>query len=124
MPANVPDAPLVISEIGSRHIGGRVVTLTGLPKRGRISTQGASVHPIDPNGEIVVGQLYAQYVRLAAPRSMHPLLMWHGGGMSGVTWETTADGKPGWQMAFLRAGFDVWISDAVERGRAGWAPYP
>lgn len=44
--------------------------------------------------------------------------------MTGVTWETTADGRPGWQMFFLRAGFDVFISDAVERGRASWAPFP
>jgi hypothetical protein len=44
--------------------------------------------------------------------------------MSGVNWETTPDGRPGWQMFFLRAGFDVYVSDAVERGRASWAPYP
>jgi hypothetical protein len=27
-------------------------------------------------------------------------------------------------MFFLRAGFDTYVSDAVERGRASWAPYP
>jgi pimeloyl-ACP methyl ester carboxylesterase len=52
------------------------------------------------------------------------LLMWHGGGMTGVNWESTPDGRPGWQMFFLRAGFDTYVSDAVERGRASWAPYP
>jgi pimeloyl-ACP methyl ester carboxylesterase len=116
--------PLSIREIGSRHVGGRVVTLAGMPERRRASAPGAALHAVDPNGEIVVGQLYVQYVRLAAPRSPHPLLMWHGGGMSGAAWKSTPDGRPGWQTAFLKAGFDVWISDAVERGRAGWAPYP
>jgi hypothetical protein len=27
-------------------------------------------------------------------------------------------------MAFLRAGHDVYVSDAVERGRAGWSRFP
>ena len=52
------------------------------------------------------------------------MLMWHGGGLSGVTWETKPDGNPGWQQFFLRAGHDVYVSDAVERGRASWARYP
>jgi pimeloyl-ACP methyl ester carboxylesterase len=41
-----------------------------------------------------------------------------------VTWETKPDGKPGWQMFFLRNGYDVYVVDAVERGRASWARYP
>lgn len=72
----------------------------------------------------MVGQMYVQYVRLAEPASSVPLLTWHGGGMTGANWETTPDGRPGWQMFFLRASFDSYVSDAVERGRASWAPYP
>ena len=41
-----------------------------------------------------------------------------------MTWETKPDGKPGWQQYFLNAGYDVYVSDAVERGRASWARYP
>jgi pimeloyl-ACP methyl ester carboxylesterase len=117
-------SPLRVRQFGSFYVGGRMVRLEGLPPRQRISTPGGPVHPIDPNGEIVVGQMYVQYVRLAEPRSSVPLLMWHGGGMTGVNWETTPDGRPGWQMFFLRAGFDTYVSDAVERGRASWAPFP
>ncbi|WP_209443076.1 alpha/beta hydrolase family protein [Falsiroseomonas frigidaquae] len=119
-----PEAPILIRDIGSFLLGGHMTTLAGLPPRGRVSTPGGPVHPTDPNGEIMVGQLYVQYVRLAEPRGAAPLLLWHGGGMTGVTWETTPDGRPGWQMFFLRAGLDVFVSDAVERGRASWAPYP
>jgi pimeloyl-ACP methyl ester carboxylesterase len=50
--------------------------------------------------------------------------MMHGGGLSGVTWETKPDGRPGWQMFFLRAGHDVYVADAMERGRASWSRYP
>jgi pimeloyl-ACP methyl ester carboxylesterase len=123
--ASPPDPSILsVREIGSFHLGGNLRTLSGMPRRDRVSTTGGAVHPIDPNGEIVTGQMYVQYVQLAAPRSPHPLLLWHGGGMTGVNWETTPDGRPGWQMFFLRAGFDVYVSDAVERGRASWAPWP
>lgn len=115
---------IAVREIGSFHIGGTMETLSGLPRRQRVSTRGGPIHEIDPNGELMVGQMYVQYVRLSAPKCPLPLLLWHGGGMTGVNWETTPDGRPGWQMFFLRAGFDVYVSDAVERGRASWAPYP
>jgi pimeloyl-ACP methyl ester carboxylesterase len=119
-----PEAPISVREIGSFHLGGRMTTLAGLPRRERVSTASGPVHPVDPNGEIMVGQLYVQYVQLQEPRGAAPLLLWHGGGMTGVNWESTPDGRPGWQMAFLRAGLDVYVSDAVEWGRASWAPYP
>ncbi len=115
---------LSIHDIGSFYVGGRMLHLTGLPKRQRVSTPGGPIHDIDPNGEIMVGQMYVQYIRLTNPERRTPLLLWHGGGMTGVNWETTADGRPGWQMFFLRAGFDTYVSDAVERGRASWAPFP
>ena len=60
----------------------------------------------------------------AQPRGVAPLLMWHGGGLTGVTWETTPDGREGFQNYFLRQGWPVYISDSVERGRAGWAMFP
>ena len=46
--------------------------------------------------------------------------MWHGGGLTGVTYETKPDGQPGWLNYFLRQGWDTYISDAMERGRSGW----
>jgi pimeloyl-ACP methyl ester carboxylesterase len=117
-------SPILVREIGSFYVGGEMVHLEGLPPRQRVSTSGGPTHPIDQNGEIMAGQMYVQYVRLAKPRSPVPLLLWHGGGMTGVNWETRPDGRPGWQTFFLQAGFDTYVSDAVERGRASWAPFP
>ena len=70
------------------------------------------------------GQMYAQVFRLTAPRTRWPVLLWHGGGMTGVNWETTPDGRPGWLTRFLEDGWDVIVSDAVERGRASWSRFP
>ena len=115
-----------VSEVGSFHAGGRQVTLSGLPTKEIVFSAGAPPAKVDPNGDFEVEQMYVQYVKLYGPyvRARYPLLMWHGGGLSGVTWETKPDGKPGWQQFFLKAGHDVYVSDAVERGRASWARYP
>jgi pimeloyl-ACP methyl ester carboxylesterase len=123
-PAAHAQSPLSVKEIGSFHVGGQEVVLEGLPPREIVFTPGAPALRVDPNGEFETGQMYVQYVRLANPKARYPLLMWHGGGLSGVTWETKPDGKPGWQQYFLAAGHDVYVSDAVERGRAGWSRYP
>ncbi len=113
-----------VKEVGSLHVGGRAITLSGLPERDVVFSAGAPPLRVNPNGDFQVEQMYAQYVRLVDPKAKYPLLMMHGGGLSGVTYETKPDGKPGWQQFFLRAGHDVYVSDAVERGRASWARFP
>lgn len=120
------NSALVVAEVGSFHTGGRQAVLEGLPTQQVRFTPTGPINEVNPNGEFEVEQMYTQYVKLApsASRASYPLLMWHGGGLSGVTWETKPDGKPGWQMYFLRAGHDVYVSDSVERGRASWARYP
>jgi len=60
----------------------------------------------------------------ADQKSKCPLLWWQGGGLTGVTWETKPDGKPGFMQSFLRAGHPTYVSDAVERGRASWSRDP
>ncbi len=65
--------------------------------------------------------MYVQYVLPQNRHGKFPLLMWHGGGLTGVSYETTPDGREGWLNMFVRKGWDVYVSDAVERGRAGWA---
>lgn len=113
-----------VKEVGSFHAGGKQVSLTGLAEREIRLTPSAPAMKVNPNGDFETGQIYVQYVRLAAPEARYPLLMWHGGGLTGVTWETKPDGAPGWQQYFLRQGHDVYVSDAVERGRASWSRYP
>jgi pimeloyl-ACP methyl ester carboxylesterase len=117
-------ADYMVKEVGSFHIGGRTETLTGLPTKEASFSPGMPPIKLDPNGEFVVEQMYVQYVKLAQPKGKVPLLLWHGGGLSGVTWESKPDGKPGWQQFFLNAGYDTYVSDAVERGRASWARFP
>ena len=113
-----------LREIRSFHIGGAVATTRSLPLEERRFGRNGQARPIDPNGEHITGQMYVQAFLLEKPRYDIPVLLWHGGGMTGMNWETTPDSRPGWLNTFLYAGFDVYISDAVERGRASWSRWP
>ena len=112
--------PLLLLGMGSFHIGGRVIEITGQPVKEVVFTPGGVPAKMDPNGKYQVEQMYVQYFLPQNRRGKLPLLLWHGGGLTGVTYETKPDGGEGWLTYFIRKGWDTYISDAVERGRAGW----
>jgi hypothetical protein len=122
--AGCASAPYELKDMGSFHIGGREVVISGKPVKEVTFTPGGVPAKVDPNGVYQVEQMYVQYFIPAKQKGTLPLLMWHGGGLSGVTYETTPDGRPGWLNYFLKKGWAVYNSDAVERGRSGWAMYP
>jgi pimeloyl-ACP methyl ester carboxylesterase len=113
---------ITLRDMGSFHVGGREIAISGKPVSEVRRTPGGPLTKIDPNGEYQVEQMYVQYFLPARKRGAYPLLLWHGGGLSGVSYETTPDGRPGWLNYFIRGGWDTYISDSAERGRAGWAP--
>ncbi len=117
-------APFALQDMGSFHIGGREVEIKGRPVKEVLFTAGGVPAKVDPNGIYQVEQMYVQYFIPANRRGALPILMWHGGGLTGVTYETTPDGREGWLNWFLRRGWSVYNSDAVERGRSGWAMFP
>jgi pimeloyl-ACP methyl ester carboxylesterase len=112
---------IVLRGMGSFHVGGRVVEVHGKPVRDIVRVPGGPSSRLDPNGEYQVEQMYVQYFLPRDRKGKVPLLMWHGGGLTGVTFETTPDGREGWLNMFVRKGWDVYVSDAVERGRSGFA---
>src|SRR2546423_14374427 len=111
--------PILLRDMGSFHVGGRHVEVRGQPVKEIVFTPGGVPAKVDPNGVYQVEQMYAQYFLVQNRKGKLPLLMWHGGGLSGVTYETTPDGREGWLNHFLRRGWDVYNSDAVEPGLAG-----
>ncbi len=115
---------LCLRSVGSFHIGGQRQELRGLPVEEIRLAVGASPRTVDPNGTQISGQMYVQYFLQQAPVSPWPIVLWHGGGMTGANWEATPDGRPGWLQRLLENGWDVYVCDAVERGRAGWSRWP
>lgn len=113
--------PLSLADWGSFHVGGHLVEVSGKPVREVVFSPGGVPAKLDPNGTYMVGAMYVQYMVPADRHGSLPLLLWHGGGLTGVTYETTPDGREGWQHFFLRRGWPVYVSDAMERGRSGFA---
>ncbi len=93
------DHPIVLRTQGSFMVGGTVIT--------------------GPTGDTFHGDhTYVQYQIPPDARQL-PLVMWHGGGQFSKTWESTPDGRDGYQNIFLRRGFATYILDQPRRGRAG-----
>ena len=118
------EEPIALRGMGSFHVGGKLVEISGRPVKDVVFTPGGTPARVDPNGTYQTGQMYVQYFLPQNERGSVPLLLWHGGGMTGVNYESTPDGRRGWLEFFLRKGWAVYNSDAVERGRSGWAMYP
>jgi len=108
--------PLVIEEQGSFFVGGRKVTASG--------TYDGSVSVFPPNtGQTFwIDHMYVQY-QLPPDRRRLPMVLVHGGGGTGRVWESTPDGREGYQSLFLRRGFGVYIVDAPRGGRSGFPSF-
>ena len=113
--------PLALRDMGSFHVGGRKVEVTGQPVKEIQRVPGGPMSKLDLNGTYHVERMYAQYFLVQNRKGKFPLLMWHGGGLTGATYETTPDGREGWRDMMIRRGWDVYITDATERGRSGFA---
>jgi pimeloyl-ACP methyl ester carboxylesterase len=110
------DKSITLAEQGSFFVGGRIVQGTGIydPAKDTGSTNEGNTFWTD--------QMYVQYQIPVNPRK-YPLVLVHGGGGTGRVWETTPDGREGYQTLFLRRGFAVYIVDFPRRGRAGFPSF-
>jgi pimeloyl-ACP methyl ester carboxylesterase len=102
--------PLIVQEQGSFAAGGKIITTQGTFDPGK---------PLDPAGQTFHGD-HARvfYQKPAAPRK-YPLTFLHGAGQFSKTWESTPDGREGFQTIFLRRDFSVYLLDQPRRGGAG-----
>jgi hypothetical protein len=107
-------APLMIQEQGSFAVGGTVITNPG------------KFDPLrpTPDGQTLHGDHAYVFYQLPAKARQLPLVMWHGFGQFSKTWETTPDGREGYQNIFLRRGFGVYVIDQPRRGNAGRSTRP
>jgi pimeloyl-ACP methyl ester carboxylesterase len=96
--ANAADAQLVLAKTGWLYVGGHVTTID--------------------NKQYTVGQMYAEYMIPAKQTHPYPVVMVHGGTMSGTNYTGTPDGREGWAQLFARAGYAVYIVDQVGKGRS------
>ncbi len=104
------EKPLVIAKQGSFFVGGEKKALPAAPA-GRAG---------GPPGEITVNQMYVQYQVPPNGNQHLPVVMVHGCCLSSKTWETTPDGRMGWDEYFVRRDRPVYLADQVSRARSGF----
>ena len=98
--AQKKEEPIVLRTMGSLFFGGSVTKME--------------------SGETFHGDHgYAQYYIPQKSRT-YPIVMWHGIGQSGKTYESTPDGREGYMSILPRRDWSVYIIDQPRRGRAGY----
>ena len=113
---NQATGPITIKDQGSFFVGGRQVQAAGT------FDATAAPNPGTAGQSYWVDQMYVQYQVPVNARKL-PLILVHGGSGTGRVWETTPDGREGYQSIFLRRGYPVYIVDFPRRGRAGYPSF-
>lgn len=107
--------PIVLETQGSFAIGG-----TAVKHDGTYSDQ----HFLEPQGQKAYGDHAYVFYQIPAQAKKYPIVFQHGGAQSKRTWETTPDGREGFQNIFLRKGYSVYLLDQPRIGEAGLATVP
>lgn len=107
-------SPLVIQQQGSFATGGTVITNPGTFDPVKMTPVGQTLH----------GDHAYVFYQIPVNARKLPLVLWHGYGQFSKTWETTPDGREGYQNIFLRRGFGVYVIDQPRRGDAGRSTQP
>lgn len=94
------DEPLMLAKTGWLYAGGHMEKADGK--------------------EYMTGHLYAEYMIPAQQTHPYPIIMVHGGTMSGTNFTGTPDGREGWAQYFVRQGYAVYSVDQVGRGRSSY----
>jgi len=104
------DAPLTIKEQGSFAAGGKVIQAPGTFNPNS---------PFDPAGQTLHGDHARVFYQKPVQPRKYPITFLHGAGQFAKTWESTPDGREGFQTIFLRRNFSVYVLDQPRRAGAG-----
>lgn len=110
--SNNPKQPLIIAEQGSFAIGGSTLKHDGVFR---------TDHFLEPEGQIAYGDHAYAFYQVPVDARPYPLIFQHGGAQCKRTWETTPDGREGFQTLFLRKGYTTVLIDQPRMGEAGLA---
>jgi pimeloyl-ACP methyl ester carboxylesterase len=113
---------LVIDEQGSFAVGGIVIANPGTFD----PIKDGAYNPANQSsaGQTLHGDHAFVFYQIPAKARKLPLVFWHGHGQSMKTWQTTPDGREGFQNIFLRRRFPVYLVDQPGRGEAARSTKP
>lgn len=106
-----PARPLTLKARGSLFVGGE-------PAEATQADLG-----LGPADRVTVNQMYVEYM-VPTGRPKLPVVMIHGAGLSGKSYDTTPDGRMGWFEYFVRKSHPTYVIDQVGRARSGFNHIP
>ena len=120
-------APLSIEKQGTFAVGGTVKTSAGTYNPRPAITQGKTSNnfmdvfnaSIQSGGQTLHGDHATVHYQIPVNAKRLPLAFLHGAGQSMRSWQTTPDGREGWDTLFLRKGYGVYLIDQPRRGQSG-----
>lgn len=105
----IPATPLVLKAQGGFFVGGETVPFTRV-----------ELGKFVADGHVTVNQMYVHYMIPEKSEGQYPVVMVHGMALTGNSWETTPDGRMGWDEYFVRQGIAAFVVDQVGCGRSGF----
>lgn len=106
--------PLVLAKQGSFFVNAQVIETSAAGSPGPATT-----------GHVSTKGMYVQYqIPQTRSRASHPIILIHGSGHTGKTYEETPDGRMGWAEYFVRQGMSTYVVDHSGRARSGFDPSP
>lgn len=123
----VPQNPLMIEQQGSFAIGGVVKASEGKynsrPEitQSKLSNDFMDVYKANMTngGQTLHGDHATVAYQIPSNAKRLPLIFLHGAGQSMRTWQTTPDGREGWNNLFLRKNYAIYLVDQPRRGWSG-----
>lgn len=109
------DKPVTIEDQGSFMAGGTVVTAPGTYD---------GTKPTNHEGETLHGDHAYVFYQKPVKAHKNSMVFLHGYGQSSKTWESTPDGRDGFQNIFLEKGYKTYLVDEPRRGKAGRSTVP
>lgn len=111
-----------ISEQGSFTVGGEVKRSSGTFD----PVAHGFFNPTNQNtdGQTIHGDHATVFYQIPTQANKLPLVFWHGYGQSMRTWQTTPDGREGFQSIFLKKKYSVYLIDQPRRGQSGRSTKP
>ncbi|MFY0758049.1 alpha/beta fold hydrolase [Metabacillus dongyingensis] len=105
---------LTIEKQGSFSVGGVVVE-----NPGTYESQKFDNWKPYPEGQTYHGDHASVFYQIPENVRDLPMVFLHGAGQSARSWQTTPDGRDGFQNIFLKRGFSTYLIDQPRRGQAG-----
>lgn len=107
--------PIILQDQGSFTVGGNTVKHSGVFSEKNF---------LSPDGQIAYGDHAYVFYQIPEGAHQYPLVFQHGGAQTKRTWESTPDGRDGFQNIFLKKHYSTYLVDQPRMGEAGLAIKP